>query len=311
MIYPEYHRWTVKNNPSLSKLIGLSTFGIALAKITTSIAKASGYQLSKSTTNNIAIQIINLTNKKDVLIVKGTVDDINNAFKDEVIPTLHNDAYNALFMHYFAHPSATDNATYTALSNKRIGNSTVPQQITNDDIASAKRNAIALSKVLRIVPTNYAQNDAIENAYGMDADIVLFHKQYTSRQENWMQDKRRLNDRRFHNKNALKTAILNYRLGEKMIIPIRIVGDRAIVNVKSDSNIRIDFNKIFGLVDVVVESFDWNETLTSCTIRLSRQYAIELKADNAMIRILWRNIGTNVQLNNLKRTLLNEKSADA
>lgn len=294
LVYPIGHRWTVNNNKTVANYIKQQLFFIGVAKQSSQIGvNFKGYQLSKSTTNNVVITIINCTTNQIIGTIRATVDDINktfvHAFNKQL--TIDNDLNRAskiaLIRFALRKPVATTNQILAFLKTVKHKSTTAIDGLSNAEIANCVKTANQIIKTLKIVPTNYTIDDKLVDFYKMNnVDILLEATSYRSKADQFNYDKKLISDRRYTqpNNNKIINTILNYRLTNKQIIPIRLSqtnNDPYVWNPSTKTIVRDRFKKDD---DFKVQSINWSTTLTEATINLSNHFAIVVNKDVVIIK---------------------------
>ena len=136
-LFPKRHQWSVNNNKLLSGYIRKQTFGIENLRYIGPSSSFNGFQLSKSTTNNIAIAIVDDNTGNQLGTVRGTIDDINKAFvhsfnkSTNLDPQFNKHCYKKLIEYLLTKPTATDNQIIQYLAKQRFKSRNVNNKLIN------------------------------------------------------------------------------------------------------------------------------------------------------------------------------------
>ena len=284
-VYPKQHQWCVNNNKLLIGYIRKQTFGIENLRYTGPSSSFNGFQLSKSSTNNIVISIVDDKTGNQIAIVKGTVDDINKTFvhgfnkSTNIDKQLNQHTYKQLIEYLLTKPTATDNQIIQYLIKNKFKSSLI-NGISNSEIVQCKQTVNHLYKLLRIQSSNYVIDNTLIDFFKLkDVDCVLVAKSYRSKADQFNYDKKIINDRRYKQSNSSKiiNTILYYRLLNKQIIPIKIDQNNSTVCLW-DPNSKLKNDKLLQTKNpkFEIQSINWDSTLTTATINFNNKHQIKI-----------------------------------
>ena len=288
LVYPIRHRWTVKDK-QLQQTIKEKTFGIGLTRPS---QRFTGYQLSKITTNNIVIDIINLSNNSVLRTVKGTVDDINKAFVHafnnsyDIDKQLNKESKKTLVKRLILKPMLTDNQIYLLLLKNKYKQAMLFDGLSNDDIEQCRIKANQFNKLLNISPSQYKFDTNVQTGLHLDKfDCVLVANSYANRSDNFQSDKHLFNDSRYSSTNRLIQSIIECRFANRQVIPIKFIDNNPNVvgyDDKTKLPIRIVNNNHFVTRDV--SYIDWNIDLCGCTVKFNNDFEIIIDKSKVIIK---------------------------
>lgn len=289
-LFPKRHQWSVNNNKLLSGYIRKQTFGIENLRYIGPSSSFNGFQLSKSTTDNIAIAIADDNTGNQLGTVRGTIDDINKAFvhsfnkSTNLDPQFNKYSYKKLIEYLLTKPTATDNQIIQYLAKQRFKSTSLISGISLAQITQCKQQVNQLYKLLKVPSTNYVVDDKVNDLFKIkDVDLILVSKSYRSKADQFNYDKKAINDRRYKRDKIIST-ILHYRLINKQIIPINI-------NIPSngvyvwDPNTKLKVDKILStkIPTFKIESINWDSTLTSANIAITDKRSIVVTPDSIVV----------------------------
>lgn len=294
-IYPSKHKWAVKANKQLSDRIKVKTFGITLGRTTQSTTQFKGYQLSKVLTNNIIINITNLSNNNIICSVKGTVDDINKTFVHQfndqynVDPTLRVTAFKKLFEIVLLKPNVTDNQLAQLISAEKYKTTTLYDGLSLADIANCRNRARKANQMFKLSTSQYTVDDQLQKQFKMTGvDFVLVNKSYRSKQDQYNTDKKTISDKRYSSQsNKIISTVIDYRLKNKQIIPIKL--DES-VNIPTvwDKARKTKIANYFPTHEVQheISYVDWSANMLKATIMINDNFNITITPETINIRQL-------------------------
>lgn len=289
-IYPKYHLWSTTNK-QLAGYLNKPSFTLELSKTSIVASKFNGFQLSKSTMNNVCVSAIN--NGRIIGTIAGTVDDINKTFVHycNKKATLESEFVRlsklTLIKYLINKPTATDNQIAQYLKTVRFRSTTVDQGLTCVDITNCRMAVNRLIKTLRITNSNYVIDDKLIDTYKLNnIDILLEAKSYRSKSDQFNYDKKIINDRRYKQPNQSKiiSTLLDYRLRNKQLIPIKFTETNK-DPIVWNSALKLKVNNQFQSIDTFeIQYIDWDRTLTSATIVFNNKLTIAIDSNTVTIK---------------------------
>lgn len=296
-IYPSKHKWAVKADKQLSDRIKVKTFGITLGRTTQSSTQFKGYQLSKVLTNNIIINITNLSNNNIICSIKGTIDDINKTFVHQfnnqynVDPTLRVTAYKKLFEIVLLKPNVTDNQLAQLISAEKYKTTTLYDGLSLAEITNCRKRVQKVLQMLRISTTQYTVDQQLQKQFKLTGvDFVVINKSYRSKQDQYNADKKTISDKRYSSQsNKIISTVIDYRLKNKQVIPIKL-DESTIIPTVWDKVRKTKVANYFPTHNIKheISSIDWTSDLSKATISINDNFEIIIKPDIITIKQLNR-----------------------